>query len=76
MHTPLRPSVFIEAPQAMFAEVLARHSTVRQLIENEWLYLFRIGGPDIKLWQPAGWVPWIRESSRTAFVPHTLELPL
>jgi uncharacterized protein YbcC (UPF0753/DUF2309 family) len=63
MHTPLRLSVFIEAPQAMIAKVLARHSAVRQLIENEWLYLFRIDGSDIELWQAAGWVPWTVRAS-------------
>lgn len=57
MHTPLRLSVFIEAPRDMIENVLAQHSTVRQLIENEWLYLFRIGEPDIERWHAAGWLP-------------------
>lgn len=61
MHTPLRLSVLIEAPRSMIEEVLARHSAVRQLVGNEWLYLFRIDGPDIERWQVAGWVPWVRE---------------
>ena len=41
-HTPLRLSVFIAAPRDMIDRVLARHATVRQLVENEWLHLFRL----------------------------------
>ncbi|MDF1820331.1 MAG: DUF2309 domain-containing protein [Alcanivoracaceae bacterium] len=43
MHQPLRLSVFIAAPQEAIADVLAAHETVRQLVENDWLYLFRLG---------------------------------
>ena len=42
MHTPLRLSVFIEAPRAGIEAVIAQHTTVRQLIEHCWLYLLRI----------------------------------
>jgi hypothetical protein len=42
-HTPLRLSVFIEAPQANIAMVIAKHEIVRQLLDHEWLYLFHIG---------------------------------
>jgi uncharacterized protein len=41
-HTPLRLSVFIEAPQAAIDSVMARHEIVRQLVGNGWLHLFRI----------------------------------
>ncbi len=44
MHTPLRLTVLIEAPRDMIDRVIARHATVRQLVENEWLHLFRIDG--------------------------------
>jgi len=43
VHEPLRLSVFIEAPQAPMDDILARHELVRQLVENDWLHLFRIG---------------------------------
>lgn len=45
-HTPLRLSVFIEAPQAAIDSVLAKHAVVRQLVENQWLHLFQmdVGG--------------------------------
>jgi uncharacterized protein YbcC (UPF0753/DUF2309 family) len=42
VHTPLRLSVFIEAPADAIARVLAKHAHVRQLVENEWLHLFQI----------------------------------
>ena len=42
MHTPLRLSVFIEAPRERIEAVMDRHAVVRQLVENRWLSLFRI----------------------------------
>ena len=41
-HTPLRLSVFIEAPCAAIEAVLTKHAKVRHLVENEWLYLFQL----------------------------------
>jgi uncharacterized protein YbcC (UPF0753/DUF2309 family) len=41
-HTPLRLSVFIEAPRAAIDAVIARHAVVRDLAANGWLHLFRI----------------------------------
>ena len=41
-HTPLRLSVFIEAPRASIDTVVNQHETVRDLVSNEWLHLFRI----------------------------------
>ena len=43
VHEPLRLSVFIEAPEAAIEDVIAAHELVRQLVENGWLHLFRIG---------------------------------
>ncbi len=42
VHEPLRLNVFIEAPQDPIDDVISRHDLVRELIENEWLHLFRI----------------------------------
>ena len=44
MHEPLRLAVFIEAPQAAIDAVLAKHATVRALVEHEWVLLHRIDG--------------------------------
>ncbi|AKS23930.1 MAG: uncharacterized protein C75L2_00380165 [Leptospirillum sp. Group II 'C75'] len=43
IHEPLRLNVVIEAPQEAIDDVIARHTLVRDLIENEWLFFFRIG---------------------------------
>ena len=45
VHTPLRISVFIEAPCDALDAIIAKHKIVRQLIENEWIYLFQIDSP-------------------------------
>jgi uncharacterized protein YbcC (UPF0753/DUF2309 family) len=42
VHTPLRLSVFLEAPCDAIDRVIARHETVRRLVDNEWLFLFQI----------------------------------
>lgn len=44
VHEPLRLNVFVEAPQDPIDDVISRHNLVRELIENEWLYFFRIEG--------------------------------
>ena len=41
VHTPLRLSVFIEAPCAAIDAVLAKHDQVRALVDNEWLHLLQ-----------------------------------
>lgn len=41
-HTPLRLSVFIEAPRAAIEAVIAKHALVQNLLDHRWLYLFRI----------------------------------
>ncbi len=41
-HTPLRLSVFIEAPQVAIDSVINKHAVVRQLVDNQWLHLFQI----------------------------------
>ena len=41
-HTPLRLSVFIEAPRAAIDTVMAGHEVVRHMVDNAWLHLLRI----------------------------------
>ena len=41
-HTPLRLSVFIEAPRSSIDAVMQHHEIVRQLVSHGWLHLFRI----------------------------------
>lgn len=62
VHEPLRLSVFIEAPQAAMDQVLADNPNVAALVDNGWLYLFRID-PEQGVfrrscsgeWLPADW---------------------
>jgi uncharacterized protein len=41
-HTPLRLSVFIEAPQAMLNAVIEKHALVRQLLDGQLLQPFQL----------------------------------
>ena len=45
-HTLLRLSVFIQAPQEPIDSIVATHATVRQLVDNGWLHLFRLDDAD------------------------------
>jgi uncharacterized protein YbcC (UPF0753/DUF2309 family) len=67
MHEPLRLSVFIEAPQDAMDDIIVRHDLVRQLVDNGWLHLFRIGADEGVLRRlPGG--GWERsEMARAAF---------
>lgn len=40
MHQPLRLNVLIEAPEAEINRVIAKHLSVRELVDNAWVHLF------------------------------------
>lgn len=61
-HTPLRLSVFIEAPPAPIDDIVARNTTVRQLLDNEWLHLFRLG-EDAGVWRYRPGGAWLAATS-------------
>jgi uncharacterized protein len=42
MHQPLRLSVYIEAPKSAIQDIVDKHQFVKNLIDNNWLYLFNI----------------------------------
>jgi uncharacterized protein YbcC (UPF0753/DUF2309 family) len=44
MHQPQRLSVYVAAPQAAITAIIEKHETVRQLIDNNWLYLHHWDG--------------------------------
>jgi uncharacterized protein len=46
IHTPLRLSVFIEAPRQAIESVLRKHALVRQLVEHQWLDLLQIAADE------------------------------
>ncbi|MCU0682093.1 MAG: DUF2309 domain-containing protein [Polyangiaceae bacterium] len=49
-HTPLRLSVFLEAPRPAIEAVLRKHAAVRALVEHEWLYLFQTEARPAAVW--------------------------
>lgn len=60
VHTPLRLSVFIEAPRDRIEAVMAKHEVVRELVENRWLYLFRIDSQTdaVEAFAEGAWQVW------------------
>jgi len=59
VHEPLRLSAIIEAEEDAIERVIAKHESLRQLINNQWLHLFRIvpGGADVfRRRGPGNWV--------------------
>ena len=61
-YTPLRLSVFIQAPQAPLEKVIAKCATVRHLLDNGWLHLFRLGDDEgVWRYRPEG--AWIAATS-------------
>lgn len=58
-HTPLRLSVFIEAPQSSIQAVIAKHEVVRNLVHNAWIHLFQItpGTECIARYSDGRWQP-------------------
>jgi len=43
VHEPLRLNVFIEAPLEAIKAIIAKHETVRHLVDNRWIHLFAMG---------------------------------
>lgn len=56
-HTPLRLSVFIEAPREAIDAIIEQHAVVRDLVGNGWLHLFRLDGdhPAVERRAANGW---------------------
>ncbi len=59
-HTPLRLSVFIEAPQCSIQAVIAKHEVVRNLVHNGWIHLLQITPEkgDIARYWNGSWEPF------------------
>lgn len=62
VHEPLRLSVVIEAPLDAINAVIAKHESVRQLVENKWLHLFAFDA-DGQLYRYWGDKAWASEGS-------------
>ncbi|MCB9548583.1 MAG: DUF2309 domain-containing protein [Myxococcales bacterium] len=57
IHTPLRLSVFIEAPRASIDAILDRHPPVCDLVQHGWLTLFQldVAAAAVYARRPGGW---------------------
>jgi uncharacterized protein YbcC (UPF0753/DUF2309 family) len=62
VHTPLRLSVFVDAPREAIDEILARHQKVRALVGGGWVALFQLDVAARAVW---GWWggAWRREGA-------------
>ncbi len=69
IHEPMRLNVFIEAPQAAIDDVIARHDTVRDLIENAWLHFYQIDD-DGSIYRRGTGKQWRRVSSEFQTATH------
>ena len=65
MHTPLRLSVFIEAPRSAIDGIVAKHDNVRALVTNGWLSLFQLDEAEAAIYALRGG-RWICETARDA----------
>ncbi len=59
VHEPMRLAVYVEATAESIDAIIARHATVQQLVEGEWLFLYRIDPDDAGafLRNRSGWEP-------------------
>lgn len=58
-HEPLRLTVIIDAPAEAITGVVKKHSIVQQLVDNQWLHLWRFDGAGLQryaygVWSPVG----------------------
>ncbi len=58
VHEPLRLNVFIAAPEAEIDRVIARHESVRRLVDNGWMHLFALADDPATVRRYAGGLRW------------------
>ena len=57
-HEPLRLTVVIDAPAEAIELVIAKHAVVRQLLDNDWLHLWRfVDDGGFKRYSHGQWQP-------------------
>lgn len=57
-HEPVRLSVVVDAPRARIEQILARQPDVARLVENRWLWLFRLNEQGVENYRDGAWVAW------------------
>ena len=55
LHTPLRLSVVIDAPAERIDQIVAKHPMLRQLVDNQWLYLLRYADEGLEIRREGSW---------------------
>jgi len=55
VHEPLRLTVVIDAPHQAIESVIRKHETIRHLLDNGWLHLWRFGQAQLERYKPGGW---------------------
>jgi hypothetical protein len=63
VHEPLRLSAVIEAEEDAIERVIAKHESVRQLVDNQWLHLFRIVPGGAEVFRRRGPGAWVEETA-------------
>jgi len=58
VHEPLRLNVMIAAPIEAMTDIIERHESVRQLVDNHWIYLFALDDQGKVTHQYAGDLNW------------------
>lgn len=59
VHEPLRLSVLLEAEKEPIEEILRKHESVRNLVENGWIRLLRLDPDGDKAWHYVGQGQWL-----------------
>jgi uncharacterized protein YbcC (UPF0753/DUF2309 family) len=57
LHEAVRLTVIIDAPATMISGIVQKHEIVRQLIENEWLHVWRFASTGYERLTEDGWSP-------------------
>ncbi|GAA4503580.1 DUF2309 domain-containing protein [Pseudaeromonas paramecii] len=65
-HEPLRLTVVIDAPRAILSRIIQQHEKVRQLLDNQWLYLLRLDDGGVETYHQGQWQPWQANDPRYA----------
>lgn len=68
VHEPLRLSVLVEAPLSAMNAVIARHETIRQLVDNGWLALFALDETGRVSHRYQGHLAWTPVNKKSALV--------
>lgn len=58
MHEPMRLNVLVAAPIKAINDVIVKHASVRELVDNHWLHLFAIGDLGVVTHRYRGALAW------------------